>query len=294
MFVRRAVLVVGLVISIVALSAAPASAESRPDLLGVRVMSGADSATGILNSQRRASGSSQVKSSGRGALPVGKPVQSGYVDRLGIGVDPATIPGTQLRELLLQRQRSFYGLNDPSNWLWNNLVPLPGGTPSGGGVPVPRVDPTVLAREAAATLRLPSQTVRIGPDPSRNRWNMMAVGHPVWLWRDGASSTTETVSLAGVTLNMTAKHQSTTYDMGDGARVTCTASTPWVAGAQPPGSPSPDCGHVYSRPGKYTISATHHWQLSWSAMGQSGTLPMSNASSTAVTVGELASVVIER
>ncbi|MEA5155426.1 hypothetical protein [Raineyella sp.] len=122
----------------------------------------------------------------------------------------------------------------------------------------------------------------------------MAVGHPVWLWRDGASSTTETVSLAGVTLNMTAKHQSTTYDMGDGARVTCTASTPWVAGAQPPGSPSPDCGHVYSRPGKYTISATHHWQLSWSAMGQSGTLPMSNASSTAVTVGELASVVIER
>ncbi|QGF22860.1 hypothetical protein [Raineyella fluvialis] len=93
---------------------------------------------------------------------------------------------------------------------------------------------------------------------------------------------------------MTAKHQAATYDMGDGTRVTCTTSTPWVAGAQPPGTPSPDCGHVYERPGTYTITATHRWNLSWTAMGQSGSFPLTNTASLVVTVGELASVVVAR
>lgn len=254
-----------------------------------------NSATGVVRSRGSSegaagSGSSRYSTGAQESRSVG---ETGFQDRWGIGVDPASIPGAQLRQLLLERQRAFYGLSDPSNYLWNNLVPLKG-TNQPGGAALPPVDPAVLAREAAATLRLPTQTVRIGPEPSLNRWKMMAVGYPIWLWREGASTTSETVSLAGVTLDMTARHQSTTFDMGDGTKETCTASTPWVAGARPPGTPSPNCGHVYTKPGNYTITATHHWQLSWTALGQSGALPMSNTSSADLVVGELASVVVER
>ncbi|WOQ17552.1 hypothetical protein [Raineyella sp. W15-4] len=258
-------------------------------------MAAKDSATGSIRSQGKLAGSQSAKWVGQGTVSTVNKTngKSGFADRWGIGVDPASIPGAQLRQLLLERQRAFYGLSDPSNYLWNNLVPLKG-TNQPGGAALPPVDPAVLAREAAATLRLPTQTVRIGPEPSLNQWNMMAVGYPIWLWREGASTTSETVSLAGVTLDMTARHQSTTFDMGDGTKETCTASTPWVAGARPPGTPSPNCGHVYSKPGNYTITATHHWQLSWTALGQSGALPMSNTSSADLVVGELASVVVER
>ncbi|SDB80776.1 hypothetical protein GA0111570_10396 [Raineyella antarctica] len=178
--------------------------------------------------------------------------------------------------------------------LLTNFIPnaAPAGAPA--AAPAITVAPVVLAREAAATLQLPGQTVRVGPDPSLNRWDMLAVGYPLWLWREGAGSMTESVSLGGATLSMTATYRATTYDLGDGTRLTCTQSTPWVAGAQPPGTPSPTCGHVYSRPGSYTITALHSWDLAWSGMGQSGTFPLTNTSSATVEVGELASVVIGR
>ena len=295
MLMRRATRSVVAGVGVVLFSVTLAAAEDRPDFLDTRVVAAKDSATGSIRFQGKLAGSQSAKWVGQGtASTVNKTNgKSGFVDRWGIGVDPASIPGAQLRQLLLERQRAFYGLSDPSNYLWNNLVPLKG-TNQPGGAALPPVDPAVLAREAAATLRLPTQTVRIGPEPSLNRWNMMAVGYPIWLWREGASTTSETVSLAGVTLDMTARHQSTTFDMGDGTKETCTASTPWVAGARPPGTPSPNCGHVYTKPGNYTITATHHWQLSWTALGQSGALPMSNTSSADLVVGELASVVVER
>ncbi|WOP19112.1 hypothetical protein [Raineyella sp. LH-20] len=188
---------------------------------------------------------------------------------------------------MLEHQRAYLGLTDSSDFRWNNVVPLD--PPSAGAV-----DPAVLAREASAMLRLPGQTVRVGPDPSLNEWNMLAVGFPVWLWWEGDSTTSQTVSLDGVTLEMVARHQSSSFEMGDGTTVTCGVSTPWVAGARPPGSPSPTCGHVYTEPGDYTIRATHHWQLSWTALGRSGVLPMSNTSSAGLEVGELAAVIVER
>lgn len=261
------------------------------DSWSFEIASEREGAKGVLRTSSQSDGKSGVSGGSYVSLRSNK--SETKQDRWGIGVDPASIPGAQLRQLLLERQRAFYGLSDPSNYLWNNLVPLKGANQPGGAA-LPPVDPAVLAREAAATLRLPTQTVRIGPEPSLNQWNMMAVGYPIWLWREGASTTSETVSLAGVTLDMTARHQSTTFDMGDGTKETCTASTPWVAGARPPGTPSPNCGHVYTKPGNYTITATHHWQLSWTALGQSGALPMSNTSSTDLVVGELASVVVER
>ena len=156
------------------------------------------------------------------------------------------------------------------------------------------VSPQVVAREAAADLRLPVQAVRVGPDPSLNQWGMVAVGYPVWLWREGPVTSRESVSLSGASLLMVASYESTSYDMGDGQVVRCAVSTPWVKGAQPPGTPSPTCGYVYEEPGQYTIRATHTWGLVWSGMGASGSFPLTNTSSTTLKVGELASVIIER
>ncbi len=170
------------------------------------------------------------------------------------------------------------------------LLPAPAFTPYAGA----GVSPQVVAQQAAADLRLPVQAVRVGPDPSLNKWDMLAVGYPVWLWREGPVTTRESVALSGASLVMVATYESTSYDMGDGQVVRCAVSTPWVKGAQPPGTASPTCGYVYAEPGVYTIRATHTWGLEWSGMGQSGSFPLTNTSSTTLKVGELASVIIER
>jgi hypothetical protein len=38
---------------------------------------------------------------------------------------------------------------------------------------------------AVARLQLPTVAPGIGPSPDLNRWNMAAVGYPLWLWADG-------------------------------------------------------------------------------------------------------------
>ena len=246
----------------------PVFAETRPpDFLGIRVVArGSDGATGTIRTTTRAGGSSSstpTRASGQrpvgGQLPLGQSPSSAGSNAAGGG----------------------------GMMLLTNFIP----NSAAGGV---TVAPVVLARQAAATLQLPRQTIRVGPDPSDNHWNMLAVGYPLWLWREGASTSNQSVSLGGAALSMTATYRSTTYDMGDGTRVTCTVSTPWVAAAQSPGTPSPTCGHSYARPGSYTIRATHSWDLAWSGMGQSGSFPLTNVSSNSIEVGELASIVIGR
>lgn len=255
-----------------------ANPGSMQDWIGFEMSrAGADGATGIIRSTTTTRGTSSSVSSTypgpRRAAKSSGPSAGSLVPQQQSYIDPST-------GRLVQMLTNF----------------IPNGAPAAapaavGAVSVP---PVVLAREAAATLQLPVQTVRIGPEPSLNRWNMLAVGYPLWLWREGAGTISESVALGGASLSMTATYQSTTYDMGDGTRVTCSASTPWVAGAQAPGSPSPTCGHSYKRPGTYTITATHTWNLSWSGLGESGSFPLTNVSSTTVQVGELASVVVGR
>lgn len=274
-----------------------ALADSRPpDLLGVRVAArGGDGATGTIRSTTKTSGSSSGGSVSRGVAQ--RPSANA-------GRAPAVASGPRLtaaQHLFAQRKLLAADLSTGGSGTTILGPALPGAPagpaaarPAAAGAPAVVVDPAVLAREAAATLRLPAQTVRIGPDPSLNRWNMLAVGYPLWLWRDGADTVTESVNLGGATLTLTANYLSTTYAMGDGTTVTCAQGTPWVAGAQPPGTPSPTCGHSYSRPGTYTITANHAWQLSWSGLGQSGSFPLSNVSSSTLEIGEIASVVVGR
>lgn len=262
-----------------------AMAENRPpDLLGVRVAAhGTGSATGTIRTSTTIPGASTSGSPSR--VGTSAPSRSGGPTGTG-----ASASGSAA-----STEQNWY--IDPVTGrrvnVLTNFIPYGSGA-AAAAVPAVTVPPVVLARQAAATLDLPRQAVRIGPDPSLNRWDMLAVGYPLWLWREGGDTITESVSLGGASLTMTAGYRSTTYDMGDGTTVTCTTTTPWVAGAQPPGTPSPTCGHTYRRPGDYTVTATHTWDLNWSAMGETGTFPLTNVSSAPVEVGELASLVVGR
>ena len=88
---------------------------------------------------------------------------------------------------------------------------------------------------------------------------MLAVGFPIWLWTAGPRTLNATETSSGVTFNLTARWRSTTFAMGDGRTVTCTSMTQYNHSVKP-GTASPNCGHVYTKPslpkGSYTVRAT--------------------------------------
>ena len=86
-------------------------------------------------------------------------------------------------------------------------------------------------------------------------------------------------------MTATGRVASVVWDMGDGQVVTCGAGTAYEDRFGM--AKSPDCGHVYTRRGKYTVSATSHWVITWSGIGQAGTIPMTLSTSAPVTIGEV-------
>ena len=147
-----------------------------------------------------------------------------------------------------------------------------------------------VARSLIVRLRLPDANPRFGPNPNNNEWKMLAVGFPVWLWTDGPRHKEATASAYGVTFRLVADLASTTFTTGDGGQVTCTSMSTYATTIKP-GSPSPTCGYVYTKPslpkGAYTVTATPQWRIRWSAGGFSGTLTTSYSDSSQIRIGEL-------
>ncbi len=147
-----------------------------------------------------------------------------------------------------------------------------------------------MAVNLVATLRFPAPKPIFGPDPNNNEWKMLAVGFPVWMWTEGPTTVSTSASSSGYTFRMTARWRSTTFHMGDGASVTCTSMTKYSASVKP-GTASPNCGHVYTKPslpkGKYTVRAVADWDVTWSVAGFSGVLPAYNEASASIPIGEL-------
>ncbi|HEX5334315.1 MAG TPA: hypothetical protein VFW55_00445, partial [Propionicimonas sp.] len=153
-----------------------------------------------------------------------------------------------------------------------------------------------LARTLIVKLQLPDPTPRFGPDPSVNEWKMAAVGYPLWLWTDGPTVVSSRVRAYGITFTLRADWQSTTFDMGDGHQVTCRRTVVYPTNTRP-GRKSPACGYTYltsSLPrGNYTVTATTNWRISWSALGQSGSLPGAHTGQWSLPVGELNALVVK-
>ncbi|GAA2111229.1 hypothetical protein GCM10009841_33880 [Microlunatus panaciterrae] len=153
----------------------------------------------------------------------------------------------------------------------------------------PTLSPAQAAQIAAARLKMHPVGVGLGPDPSLNSYEMIPVGFPIWLWAEGGDTATKssTASVAGITVALTAHLTGITWDMGDGHRFTCGVGTPYVRGALPPATPSPDCGHTYTKMGHYTITATTRWAIDWRAGTQSGTIPFAMSQTREIPIGEL-------
>ncbi|MGL5827188.1 MAG: hypothetical protein ACRCYU_20580 [Nocardioides sp.] len=159
-------------------------------------------------------------------------------------------------------------------------------TPPPGVIQPP--DPLVLARRALAMMNL--RAVQIGIVPEDRPGSVGIIGLPTWMWVQSPSQSTfgpitRSASAGGYTVTATAKVSKVVWSMGDGKSVTCTGpGTPYADNYGKKSSPT--CGHTYTRQGRYTVTATSYWTLTWSGIGQSGTIPIDFATSTNVTMGE--------
>lgn len=167
-----------------------------------------------------------------------------------------------------------------------------GGAPAAAGgaaAPPPPPPADVLGGQAVLQLDIPVPAPSVGPPPEVNKWNSAFVGYPLWLWSEDPQETNATMTVQGYPVTLSGVRSNVTYDMGDGNTVTCATATPWSSSVAP-AEESPDCGYRYTRKGRYTITATANWEVTWTALGQSGTIPVTKSATTTLPVGELQSV----
>lgn len=155
----------------------------------------------------------------------------------------------------------------------------------------------------AVAQRLGIQPFEIGMAPQVNpEWGHRRsyVGVPVWLWVNNPGPSTwgpfgvsETVGPVSVTGSV--QVTSVVWNMGDGTSKACVGTgTPYATSYGV--ADSPTCGHRYTRtsssqPGdRYTVTATAQWSFTWTAGGQSGTIPLTTTSTSQLEINELQSV----
>ena len=149
-------------------------------------------------------------------------------------------------------------------------------------------NPRVLAQQAVASMQL--RAITMGMVPESRPGSVGLVGIPNWMWVAQPTANTwgpitRSASAAGWTVTATAKVSKVTWDMGDGAPIVCNGpGTPYEDSYGRTASPS--CGHTYTRQGQYTVRATSHWIITWSGIGESGTITMDLSQTAPVTIGE--------
>ncbi|WP_146197432.1 ATP/GTP-binding protein [Promicromonospora sp. AC04] len=132
--------------------------------------------------------------------------------------------------------------------------------------------------------------IDIGIVPEEGPDRVGIVGMPQWMWvNEPAENTfgpiTRKATAGSVTVTATAKVDKVVWDMGDGTSVTCVGTgTPYEDRYDT--MDSPDCGHRYSKQGKYEVTATSYWTVEWEGMGQSGTIPLDFTRTANIVMGE--------
>ena len=150
-------------------------------------------------------------------------------------------------------------------------------------------DAQALARTAISQMNLHAITIGIVPEPRPG--SVGIVGLPTWMWVDNPTENTigpitRSAGAGAYTVTATATMKRIVWVMGDGNVVTC-ANTGTNYQESYGKSPSPTCGHRYTKQGAYTVSATTHWDVTWTGIGQTGTIPLTFTQSVGITMGEI-------
>jgi hypothetical protein len=161
-------------------------------------------------------------------------------------------------------------------------------------IPATGPSPLQLAREALAKIRLDGASIHMAPTTSKQGVGGL-VGLPVWMWTTVSAHTWGPIgasaSSGAVTVRIEAKASQIVWNMGDGNHVTC--AQPGDAYAFADGaSASDNCGYTYTKPsfdqsgGRYTITATTTWQVTWQGGGDGGVIVTTRTSRASVRINE--------
>ena len=160
-------------------------------------------------------------------------------------------------------------------------------------------DPETIAWRILAELDLESPELGVFPRGDSAQ-RMGFVGWNVWLWAAADSDrqwgpVSASQSEGGVSVSLTARVTSMTWDMGNGDTVSCGKGTAWtLAATGGKNVASPTCGYVYEADGRYTVRGSSTWEVAWSGGGQLGTIPLTLSREAEVIVGELQAVTVNR
>lgn len=145
--------------------------------------------------------------------------------------------------------------------------------------------------DLATNIHLAKPVVYVEPRPSANKWNITAVGQPLWFHNPGSERHTSSDSSRGIIVSLDATRVETIYNTGE-KTVRCAHSTPRPKNADPRAQ-SPDCGYIYQHPGNYTVRMTEVWQVRWRSGDQSGQIVTRRSSSKPLKVNELIGVLTQ-
>ena len=170
-------------------------------------------------------------------------------------------------------------------------LPTPRDPSDEPGVPAGVPEPVVLARVAVGRMDLRAPEIGLWPEsleelPEGHNY----VGWHNWMWvRDPGPATwgpiTKTVTESGYAITATAAVTKVTWEMGNGDTKECDKGVEHLK-SQEEDQASPTCGYVYHQRGDYTVTATAHWVVVWSGLGQEGVIEMDLSSQVHTSVIE--------
>jgi hypothetical protein len=140
-----------------------------------------------------------------------------------------------------------------------------------GSVFVSRRNPAELLSEARRYLPLPL------PEPALNPGGDQIVNLATWMWiSTGWSTQRSSVSVPGISVNVTAEPVSATWSMGDGSVVVCDGPGVAYDPSLTSDVQAPTCAHTYTRSSAsqsgdaYSVSVTLRWHATWEVIGFAG------------------------
>lgn len=144
--------------------------------------------------------------------------------------------------------------------------------------------PSAAAWSEAVKTQMKLSSPKIGSAPCSDTGCMGAVGIPVWLWATDMPDKSTTITLGPYSVTAKATVSQLTWNLGDGRTLTCTdKGTPYDTSKG--WAESPDCGTKYQKKGRYNVTGTATWHVTWTGVN-TGDQNISASSNVTLPIGE--------